>query len=1064
MQKFSIKLILILTGLQCIQLAGVKVYGQYEVKDKILTVGELIELIEEKSDVVFLYNDKDVDLTRIVSFIDNYPDMQELLERMFINSQNTYKMSGKQIYIVRSHNVPEKTVSLTDEKIKISGTVTDSEGPLIGVNIRIKDSGTGTATDNNGYFSMEGVDSEAILEITYIGYETLYVQAKQLTGKTIQMQQQASQVKEVVVTAQAIGQKNAIQRQINSNTIKNVISAEKLQQNPDVNVVEAIGRLPGISVNRYGGEGRSFNLRGLDQSYARVLINGESLPVGLYAISPYSLQGVEVYKTLTANQEGDAVAGSVDLTLRETPKGFHYTILAESGYNALNNDFANYNLVGQVSNRFFDDKLGFFLSLNANRLNRSTNLMNVGYNTNYTTNLNDPFYISSISFNLNKIINYIQSAVLTLDYKPSNATAMYLQSFLSANNSYQSTQAKSFSTEGGEATIPIFISIYETPSSRNYGITNNLFVKTNFSFLNSKLNYGISYTYNKSQNPGTNSWSYSSETRADGLYRDSLKVFSPARIAGEFDEILTSLTGTKLEIMSIDRSEGASWNVAPRFDYEIPFKTGNGFLHGKIQIGGKYRLSKSKSDRMVATASCGGNANFMNFIMDKFNWSSGYAELLVDSKKNNFLGGAYSFGDTYSINRNNQVLDAWLQNGKEHFLTGGAFPEAYGFIYDLYNSAMNDRNNTHQYSAAYIMPEINIGKWLMLLPGIRFENSRSDIKAYKGHETTRRFSIAEDIVSAYGLEQALAIRKDRFLLPMLHVRVRPTSWFYTHFSYTHTVRRPSDIAPYEYYNAQDPSRYSYQAGNPDLKTELWKSYDLQFTFHSPKLGLFSVTGFNKTVQDKLWARGFTRIPGDPIPHEIFKDIDLVNMTVFENHPYDIILRGIETEWQTSFGFLPKPLSYLTLSVNYTYTHGQSPNPYTRLYKYIPEGGRYELTGRQDSVVTEPMTGMPKHMVNITLGVEIKDFKSYLSYQYTTDKIQSTHPNDLRLYIINDPYNRLDFNASYGFHLKNKSLLELLVRIANITNSEDRIRYREEKRPIRVEQYGLTASVGLRYRY
>jgi hypothetical protein len=111
-----------------------------------------------------------------------------------------------------------------------------------------------------------------------------------------------------------------------------------------------------------------------------------------------------------------------------------------------------------------------------------------------------------------------------------------------------------------------------------------------------------------------------------------------------------------------------------------------------------------------------------------------------------------------------------------------------------------------------------------------------------------------------------------------------------------------------------------------------------------------------------------------------------------------------------------------------------------------------------------MTGMPKHMVNITLGVEINAFKSYLSYQFSSDKIQSTHPNDLRLYVINEPYSRLDFNASYGFDLKKNSLLEVLVKVANITNSEDRIRYRDEKRPITVEQYGVTADVGLRYKF
>jgi len=260
------------------------------------------------------------------------------------------------------------------------------------------------------------------------------------------------------------------------------------------------------------------------------------------------------------------------------------------------------------------------------------------------------------------------------------------------------------------------------------------------------------------------------------------------------------------------------------------------------------------------------------------------------------------------------------------------------------------------------------------------------------------------------------------------------------------------------------STYSYTAGNPNLKTELWRSYDLQFTFYGKKLGLFSITGFNKTVQDKLWARSYKRIQGEPIPNPVFKDNDLINMTVYENHPYPILLQGIEAEWQTSFGYLPKPFSYLTLSMNYSYTHGKSPNPYTSLYKYKPAGSRYELTGRKDSVVIEPMTGIPMHMANVTLGVEIKAFKAYISYQYSSEKIQSTNPVDLRLYVIGEPYSRLDFNASYGFNFKDNGTLELLFKAANLTNSEDRIRYRGDQRPISVEQYGVTADIGIRFKF
>ena len=1045
-------------------------------KDKTITVSfsnielsDAIQRIEKMSNYSFFYDSMIIDLTQKVSLNVVNVSVKQAIAEMLKNSSLDFEITNSQIAIFPNKSLKSTTPKSEKKRVIVGNVVDEKNAEIIGATVKINGTNTGTVTDINGHFSLE-VDNLDVLMISYLGYDSQLFDVAGKTNCTVKLLQSDRKLDEIIITAQALGQKNAIQKQINSNTLKNVISAEKLQQNPDANTIEAIGRLPGISVNRSAGEGAGFLLRGLDQSYSKILINGEPLAVGLNAISTYSLQGVEVYKSLTANLEGNAVAGSVDLTLRETPKGLHYSAMAQSGYNALNNDFGNYNFVGLISNRFFNDKLGVFLSVNADRVNRSTNLISVGYNTNYTTNLNDPFYISSLNFNLNERINYKQSAVLTLDYIASKSTILNFQSFLSASNFYSSSQSKNFSPEGNTATVPIRVTMSEIPEYRNYGITSNFSGRTKLKFLNSILNYGISYTYNNTKTPGTRNWSYTSETRADGLHRDSLKIFTPAQVANSFDEILTNLAGTKLESMTYDQTEAYNSSFTPRVDYEIPFKSTTGILHGKIQIGAKYRQSHNYLDRTVGVGYAGNNAIFGDFIKNNYNWPTGIVELVVSGQENNFMGGNYLFGDKYSFERNNLVFDAWQLNGKQKYLAGstgglGDDPKYSGFVYDLNSSAMNDINETHYYGAGYIMPEINIGEWLMIMPGFRYEYEKADMKAVRGSEVTRSYSVYENINTAFGLKDSVATREDNFLLPMLHVRIKPTKWFYAHFSYTHTVRRPSSgVSPFEYYNAQDASNYSYTAGNPKLKTELWRSYDLQFTFHAKKLGLFSITGFSKTVQDKLWSRSYKRISGEPIPNPVFKDNDLVNMTVYENHPYPILLEGIETEWQTSFGFLPKPFSYLTLSVNYTYTHGKSPNPYTQLYKYKPAGSRYELTGRKDSVVIEPMTGVPEHVVNITMGIEIKNFKSYLSYQYSSQKILQTHPNDLRLYVISEPYSRLDFNASYGFELKNKGTLEIIFKAANLTNSEDRIRYRDEQRPISIEQYGVTADLGLIYKF
>ena len=774
-----------------------------------ISVKDLIKQIESKTTYTVVYRDVLVDDKKDISINEENKPLIDVLKSSLSSKGLQVVFNSNTIIITKKNAEPQIT-----KKTKIvSGVVLDEKGqPVIGASVIIPGTNIGIATDINGRFTLEA-PSNSKLRISYIGYEAKEELLRASSDMKISLEQTPKVLTEMVVTAQAIGQKNAILKQISSNTIKNVISSEKLQQNPDVNAIEAIGRLPGISVDRSGGEGAGFRIRGLDQSYSSVTINGDPMPVGLNTISTYTLQGVDVYKSLTSNLEANAVAGTIDLTLRETPKGLHYSLMAQSGYNALNNDFGNYNFVGQVSNRFFNDKLGVFLSLNTDRVNRSTELMSVGYNTNYTTNLGDPFYISSLGFNINKRINYKQSAVLSLDYIASKSTTLNLQTFASTSNSYSSNQSKYFGTEGSTASVPIGVNMSETPENKNFGITSNFSGRTKFKFLQSTLNYGVSYSYNNTITPGSRSWNYSSITRADGLLRDSLKVYSPTQVASHFDDVLSNLEKTQLMGMSYDQTQTNNWSLTPRIDYEVPFKIGSGLFSGKIQMGAKYRLTHNYVDRTLGTAAAG-HAVFESYMNNNFDWSKGIPAvgLVVTGQENKFLGGGYIYGDTYSFDRNNLVFDIWQQHGKENYLsipTGGLAdnPQYSGFIYDVNGSAMSDLNSTQQYAAGYILPEINIGKWIMFIPGVRYEYLGTDMHAYQGHAVTRTYSVYEDLVSAFGLVSTVGHREDKFLLPMIHLRIKPTNWFYTHFSYTHTLRRPdiSSIAPFEYYSSQDAS-------------------------------------------------------------------------------------------------------------------------------------------------------------------------------------------------------------------------------------------------------------------
>src|SRR5690606_30723089 len=80
------------------------------------------------------------------------------------------------------------------------GTIADHNGePLIGVNIQVKGTTKGTATDFNGNFQLENVDENAVLVLSYIGYQTMEVPVEGSGRMNITFAEDSETWQEVVV-------------------------------------------------------------------------------------------------------------------------------------------------------------------------------------------------------------------------------------------------------------------------------------------------------------------------------------------------------------------------------------------------------------------------------------------------------------------------------------------------------------------------------------------------------------------------------------------------------------------------------------------------------------------------------------------------------------------------------------------------------------------------------------------------------------------------------------------------------------------------------------------------
>lgn len=187
-----------------------------------------------------------------------------------------------------------------EDVIDITGTVNDPEGEaLIGVNIQVKGTNTGTATDLEGNFTLEGVDENAVLVISYIGYQTQEVAVAGQASISITMVSDSELLDEVVVVGYGLVKKSDLTGAVSS------VKAEELSAYPAISGVQALqGRVAGLRIqanNGAPGAGMKVRIRG------GTSINANSDPifvvdgfVGGTMPPPEDIASIEVLKDASA--------------------------------------------------------------------------------------------------------------------------------------------------------------------------------------------------------------------------------------------------------------------------------------------------------------------------------------------------------------------------------------------------------------------------------------------------------------------------------------------------------------------------------------------------------------------------------------------------------------------------------------------------------------------------------------------------------------------------------------------------------------------------------------------
>ena len=238
---------------------------------------------------------------------------------------------------------------------KITGTVVDAMGPVIGASVVVKGTTNGVATDFDGNFSLDASPGQTLV-ISYIGYLSKEIKITSAQSKyNVTLEEDKQMLEEVVVIA--YGQQKKV-------TITGAVSAvggDELLKAPVASVANALqGKLPGMSVvqpsGMPGADEPVIRVRGtgsLNSAEPLVLVDGVERSFG--QLDPNEIQDISILKDASATAVfGVRGANGVILvtTKRGTPGKASVTVSASAAVQQIAKfvDFADSYTYGKMWN------------------------------------------------------------------------------------------------------------------------------------------------------------------------------------------------------------------------------------------------------------------------------------------------------------------------------------------------------------------------------------------------------------------------------------------------------------------------------------------------------------------------------------------------------------------------------------------------------------------------------------------------------------------------------------------------------------------------------------------
>lgn len=964
----------------------------------------------------------------------------------------------------------------------ISGTIKDSaNAALPSAQIEVQPLGRKAASDDQGQFRITDVPAgEYTLNVSYVGFApstaTVRVDAGQTANVDVTLKVATQNDEVMVVAERLLGEAEAINIERMSDNIVQVLPERVINSLPNTNIADAVGRAPSVSLERDEGEGKYVQIRGTEPRLSSVTINGVNTPspegavrnIKLDAVPADLVERIEVFKTLSADQDADGIGGTVNLVTRTAGEKPTYSFGGTGGYNPIQGGLPRGGFDGVFGKRFgVTRKLGFLLNGTFDKTNRGIDDMEpaetpatfAGQNLAYTSTADYrsySYYRTRYGFSTG--VDYVLKPGsdiyvkgLYADFHDFGETWVYTPN---AGNTIKSVNGSSVTfdnaldcqavnqaadnptlggTPGANPCSPGFyqyrhyirrpdqqifsilvgarhdfgpnLLTYEVAGSRSHNIGGQDFPTTNFSAPTAS--YDNAGNLLLGANGADVAVDMTNRLRPKFVAQDGSNLYDPAQY---------TVTRTVFPIYHATQLnyQGAA-ALAHRYNLASHLSV--------FEIGLKIRDSHStqhENDNFYNAS--GSNPFTLTSVLGTYT-NLGYYD-------QSFAVNGVAFGPASDYGKIQQGILGSL---------GTQFTKDVAASLRRSLAAFYDADE--RVYAGYVQNAISVGK-LRIQAGVRFDGTNEDFSTNQLDVTDPNNPVVTVLHQNSGYFN---------VLPSVQVQYQVQANTNIRANYSQGISRPNigDLVPTTVVDPNTSPRGTVSVGNANLKPTKANNYDLLIEHYFQPLGILQAGFFYKDLSNPLYATT-TIIPAGQPNANFF-----LNQSI--NGP-NAHIAGFEAAWEQRFSFLPSLLSGFGVAANYSYTASQATFPagfngsridHPSLQRQAPNNWNFGLT-------------YDKARFSVRFAISHND-ASIFQYAYThVDAATDKDPifglkgpsGDIYLYA----HTQFDIQGSYrlakGF--------QLLVSGLNLSNEVFGFYQGSGIYPIQLEFYKPTVSFGIRW--